>query len=184
MTDTKPTHKQGCDALGGYGQGIGACSCGADTKPTLEEQMRWLKQAAAGGDVVPPPGYKTMCDSLLAILKELAAIRNQPVPVEPEIYWIPIEDGTHPMVDLQDYRNLQSALQVAQQERDEAVNILKAERIRPKGKSVAMYMLRATEADASNKRLVELVIRVIGSMKEYNAELAMYYDELLREVGK
>lgn len=28
MTE-KPEHKQGCDALGGYGQGVGPCSCGA-----------------------------------------------------------------------------------------------------------------------------------------------------------
>lgn len=31
MTDT--AHKAGCDALGGYGHGAGACSCDADTWP-------------------------------------------------------------------------------------------------------------------------------------------------------
>jgi len=27
-------HKQGCEALGGYGHGVGPCSCGAESPPT------------------------------------------------------------------------------------------------------------------------------------------------------
>ena len=44
-----PEHKQGCDALGGYGHGVGPCTCGAAApavqaipqgwKPTSEQMM-------------------------------------------------------------------------------------------------------------------------------------------------
>jgi len=40
----------------------------------IEAQKRWLKQAADGGDVVPPPGYKAMCESLFASLLRLQRI--------------------------------------------------------------------------------------------------------------
>jgi hypothetical protein len=40
-------------------------------------------------------------------LKRIDAVQ---VPDEPEVFWIPIEDGTHPMVDLQDYDTLRDLL--------------------------------------------------------------------------
>lgn len=46
------------------------------------------------------------------------------MPEEPEVFWIPIEDGTHPVVDLQDYRNLRA---YAQQQKDRAVEAEKRE---------------------------------------------------------
>lgn len=39
----RDTHKQGCDALGGYGHGVGPCSCGA--QPAQPDHSALLRQA-------------------------------------------------------------------------------------------------------------------------------------------
>lgn len=91
---------------------------------------------------------------------------TKPVPVEPEClekyvrYYAKVSNGgvvqlsSTTILEVLEYiDSLQSALQVAQQERDEAVNVLKAEGIRPKGKSVLPYMQRAEKAEAENAAL-------------------------------
>ena len=52
------------------------------------------------------PIAKAAADNLER-LKRIDAVQ---VPDEPEVFWIPIEDGTHPMVDLQDYDTLRDLL--------------------------------------------------------------------------
>lgn len=56
MADT--AHKQGCDALGGYGNGVGACSCGADAQPLAPTDAEIAALAAKLG-----AGFE--CDTLL-----------------------------------------------------------------------------------------------------------------------
>ena len=46
-----------------------------DTKPTIEEQIKWIQSAVKAHE---NSGH------ILAILKELAAIKSKPVPVEPD----------------------------------------------------------------------------------------------------
>lgn len=85
-----------------------------DTKPTREELIEWLNKPHGVGNSLPD-SYKE------AILKELAAIKSQPVPVEPmSEMWLagnrlPQGLKLYPQKAID---SLQSALKVAQQERD------------------------------------------------------------------
>lgn len=82
----------------------------SDTKPTLEEQIasqvHLIKNHSGNGFEID---Y-----AILASLKELAAIKSQPVPVEPDVWEVCGEKW----VRKEGYDSLQSALQVAQQKRD------------------------------------------------------------------
>ncbi len=76
-----------------------------DTKPTIDEQIEYT-QSIVATSMLPTH----MPKSILASLERLKKIDSVQVPDEPEVFWIPIEDGTHPMVDLQDYRTLRDLL--------------------------------------------------------------------------
>ena len=84
-----------------------------DTKPTLPEQIEWAEVLIKCDSGIAP--------AVLASLKELAAIKSQPVPVEPKIYTKTFMRGStmeeHDVVLMHDYDTLLSALQVAQMER-------------------------------------------------------------------
>jgi hypothetical protein len=82
---------------------------------TIDEQLRWLKQAAAGAGVVPPPGYKTMCDAMTASLERLKRIDAVQVPDQPTV-WAGGFAG--PQVDKKDYDTLRDLLRRVSVERD------------------------------------------------------------------
>lgn len=87
-------------------------------------------------------------------MHKVRTIMSEPIPrTSPEILYIPIEDGTVPMVDLDDYRNLEIQLAAKSAE----VERLKAE-INFAGalaKSLMPYQERAAKAEAENKRLMD-----------------------------
>lgn len=61
----QPEHRQGCDALGGYGQGVGPCSCGAQPEQpepgvlTDERlwELAWASGLDEGGNVRDPAAF-------------------------------------------------------------------------------------------------------------------------------
>lgn len=101
------------------------------TKPTLEEQIEYQQRKLQDNQVNPV--VTLMNSAILASLKELAAIKSQPVPVEPESVkrMRRYESGGYVQGNVKtgDVLNhidaLKSALQVAQQERD--LHYMKAE---------------------------------------------------------
>jgi hypothetical protein len=119
-----------------------------DTKPTLEEQIEWADVLIKCDSGIAP--------AVLASLKELAAIKSQPVPVEPE--WVTeLRTDKFPAstdASLLAYiDSLLSQLQVAQQELE----------VQMVGWSDCEEKL--TKAEERNKQLVELFKELLGALK-------------------
>ena len=156
-----------------------------DTKP-IEGQIAYAQMLVNDGL------YPEYASAILASLKELQNIKSQPVPVEPECpspehtQHIQFEGCDCVVISPETYEeitvyidSLQSALQVAQQERDEW-----------ECKS-GQYMDERDKTKASNKRLVELLKALLGalkhpvppSQKQWDA-IGVVSDNILLEVGK
>ena len=120
--------------------------------------------------------------------EELENIKSQPVPVEPvkrydcestgwdrtDFDMVEHEDGRY--VEYTDYDSLQSALKVAQQERDEITRKYAARWI-----EYSKMHERAEKAEASNKRMVELLKDIDLSQQGIAGHLVF---EFLLEMGK
>ncbi len=82
----------------------------------IDEQIDYQRRLLTDNPVNPVSTLQKQ--SILASLERLKRIDEVQVPDEPEVFWIPIEDGTHPMVDLQDYRTLRDLLKKVTVERE------------------------------------------------------------------
>jgi hypothetical protein len=154
-----------------------------DTKPTLEDLMDYVDRELNLADIEAQEIYTS--------LKELAAIKSQPVPVEPayirhlrallggkcaDFYDI---GSDNLKLILAHIDSLQSALQVAQQELE----------VQMVGWSDCEEKL--TKAEERNKQLVELLKELLGALKhpvpptqkQWDA-IGVVSDNILREVGK
>jgi hypothetical protein len=150
-----------------------------DTKPTIEEQIAFeenILPIAAGG----------MHQAILASLKELAAIKSQPVPVEPyKITVMRTYSEQHGEV-LAYIDSLLSQLQVAQMERDGYLDLY-----RDCADLASDHIELAEKAMERNKHLVELLKALLGALKhpvpptqkQWDA-IGVVSDNILREVGK
>lgn len=122
-----------------------------DTKPTLPELIE--HQQSLCENYQPNPVVYIIAKEILASLKELAAIKSQPVPVEPDAI-AQIRKITDPTyfqeVALGYIDSLQSALKVAQQERDEH-----GKEWARSAEALVITVQRAEKAEASNKRMVD-----------------------------
>jgi hypothetical protein len=56
----EPKHKPGCDALGGYGHGVGLCSCGAQGVDHPSAPKEWIPKV--GDNVLTPAGIAKLTD--------------------------------------------------------------------------------------------------------------------------
>ena len=155
-----------------------------DTKQTIEEQILNVESVvesyAEHGDRLNAEAY----GSILASLKELAAIKLQPVPVEPEMTRADDFLPTTYVVRRTDYDSLQSALQVAQQDK---------ERLYQLNVDCEALIIRQREerknVEERNKQLVELLREAqkwLCLQNDFNSQqCAKRIDaELLREAGK
>lgn len=95
------------------------------TEPTIESDAKEICEWVLHYYGYQPTGMSQTEKWLYKLASELAAIRSQPVPVEPWAItqWIRNKTGRTPLdTAILDYIDaLQSALRVAQQERDEAL---------------------------------------------------------------
>lgn len=189
-----------------------------DTKPKEQiEILQGIMGRTTGIEALVNPD---MITDILASLKELAAIKSQPVPVEPYIVKQDRVDNvvrTFTDTRLKYIDSLKQQLQVAQQELEVQMvgwsdceeKLTKAEadhKAAEQNVSDLMAEIAQTgallmKAEASNKRLVELLNDASGALKVYSnrhtdcsnplADYCLTCDtqkridaELLREVGK
>jgi hypothetical protein len=68
----KKEHRPGCEALGGYGHGIGPCDCGADAAPQPASEQ----QAASGLSDDALECLEDVVSHHESIMSSLAAMRN------------------------------------------------------------------------------------------------------------
>jgi len=169
-----------------------------DTKPTLEAVR--LAESADSYE----HSYNAMFQHAVKCERELAAIKSQQVPEEPEsVQYLRecVVARTRGESTLQYIDTLQSALKVAQQERDaEKEIVLKAVKqiCTPMSENIKGWKERAEKAEASNKRLVELLKEAQKTVNDMRSEHKMHghitdasahwaikiEPELLREAGK
>ena len=102
-----------------------------------------------------------LADFARTLERELAAIKSQPVPVEPEMTRADDFLPTTYVVRRTDYDSLQQQLQVVQQELKTARHTGGGEKV------VEAYKERAEKAEERNKRLVELVERAKTEFQAY-----------------
>ena len=143
---------------------------------TIDEQIEWAKRLAAGFNATEF-SQTQITSAILATLERVKAAEAG-LPVEPvELIKCGL-CGLHDVVFKKDYDTLQSALQVAQQERDADISPCCQDwhtcqrRCAPLAEN---WRMTAKEAEERNKRLVEL-------LREPSADMcAAYYDLCRRE---
>ena len=204
MTDTKPTiefkeyRRKQIAELADWHEGFDMTSvyvCYADKQagsPKIGDKIsrnpknhadRWLVAAAYFADNFEP-------------VRELAAIKSQPVPVEPDVLrlrngFFCNPDGSNTptygqYVKKDDYDSLQSELQMAQQERDGYLDLY-----RNCAEIASDQIELAEKAEAENKQLVELLKTLLGALKhpvpptqkQWDA-IGVVSDNILLEMGK
>ena len=127
-----------------------------DTKPTLEEQMEWAEVLSGCDSGIAP--------AVLASLKELAAIKSQPVPVEPErIKYVRVEVECGNLSDYKDFIDYIDTLLSAYKrvcverdaEKERANTVLKAVKqvASPMSENIKGWKERAEKAEAENAEL-------------------------------
>ena len=123
------------------------------TKPTLKEQIAYQDQLLQNYQVNPV--VTLIAESIRASLRELQAIRSQPVPVEPNCLteWRHNHDIDKPQAVLDYIDTLLSKLQTAQQEQDAKDRLLKdyEEWLSVQGEGSAELVKRAEQAEAALK---------------------------------
>ena len=124
-----------------------------------------------------------------AILATLQSIKSQPVPVEPD-YWNKLAKEHYWENEAKRYAGnaeyWRDRAEKAEQERDKDISPCCQDwhtcqrRCAPLAEN---WRMAAKQAEASNKRLAELLQRAIGSIGSFDRGLQSHYERLLREVG-
>jgi hypothetical protein len=151
-----------------------------DTKPT-PRTYALAAEITCGRDC-----RNYLIDAHMQLERELSAIKSQPVPVEPEMTRADDFLPTTYVVCRTDYDSLQSALHVAQMERDGYLDLY-----RDCAEIASDHIDRADKAEERNKQLVELLKALLGALKhpvpptqkQWDA-IGVVSDNILLEMGK
>jgi hypothetical protein len=163
-----------------------------DTKPTIEEQIEAIEFAIKDAfdydesDITIP---RDDVDAILASLKELAAIKSQPVPVEPD-YWNKLAKEHYWENEAKRYAG-NSEYWRERAEKAEADHKAAEQNVSDLMAEIAQTGALLMKAEAENKQLVELLKALLGALKhpvpptqkQWDA-IGVVSDNILREVGK